>query len=64
MELTARPPKQVMKLVGFGSGGTSTSRSHETSVTNRTYIAISRPVSTAAVSIAKVPHTLYRAATL
>ena len=78
MELTARPPKQVMKLVGFGAGGNSaisSPRSHETSsvaaaANSRTYIAISRPVipaaaaSAAAVSVAKVPHTLYRAATL
>ena len=51
-------------------------RSHETShpaagaaAPHRTYITISRPVPAAAaapatVSIAKVPHTLYRAATL
>ena len=71
MELTAKPPKQVMRLVGFGSGGNSASRANETSSSaNRTYIAISRPVPTAAsaaagaVSISKVPHGLYRAATL
>ena len=70
MELTAKPPKQVMRLVGFGSSGNSASRTHETSSNaNRTYIAISRPVPTAAsqagtASISKVPHGLYRAATL
>ena len=71
MELTARPPKQVMRLVGFGGGSNaSNSRSHETSsptAANRTFITISRPVqaaASAAVSLAKVPHTLHRAATL
>ena len=65
MELTARPPRQVMRLVGFGSP-----RSHDSPVavpaSGKTYIAISRPAPTAAAaaSVAKVPHTLYRAATL
>ena len=70
MELTAKPPKQVMRLVGLGSGGNNASRTNETSSSSsRTYIAISRPVPTApsaagAVSVSKVPHGLYRAATL
>ena len=64
MELTARPPRQVMKLVGFGGSPNS---SHVVAPAaaaggGRTYIAISRPAP--AASVAKVPHTLYRAATL